>query len=50
MRSTLYGIETVDVRSFAAVAVALLVAALIASYVPARRSAKVDPMVALRYE
>jgi len=50
MRSTLYGIEVVDLRSLAAVSVVLLMAALIASYVPARRSAKIDPMVALRSE
>jgi putative ABC transport system permease protein len=50
MRSTLYGVRTFDLRSFAAVVVVLVAAAVIASYVPARRSAKVDPMVALRYE
>jgi putative ABC transport system permease protein len=48
MRSTLYGIHTVDLESFAAVALTLLVVAVVASYVPARRSAKVDPMIALR--
>jgi putative ABC transport system permease protein len=50
MRTTLYGIQTVDLKSFAAVAALLLAAAMIASYLPARRAAKVDPMVALRYE
>jgi putative ABC transport system permease protein len=50
MRSTLYGIQTVDIASFAAVSFFLLAAALISSYIPARRAAKVDPMVALRYE
>jgi putative ABC transport system permease protein len=50
MRSTLYGIGTVDLASFSAVACLLLAAAVIASYVPARRSAKVDPMIALRQE
>lgn len=50
MRSTLYGINTVDFGSFAAVAFILLAAAVIASYVPALRSANVDPMTALRQE
>lgn len=50
MRSTLYGINTVDFGSFAAVAFILLAAAITASYVPALRSANVDPMTALRQE
>ena len=50
MRTTLYGIQTVDLKSFAAVSLVLVVAAVMASHVPARRSVKVDPMVALRYE
>ena len=50
MRATLYGVATIDVGSLIAVAVTLLAVAVLASYVPARRSAKVDPMVALRQE
>jgi putative ABC transport system permease protein len=50
MQSTLYGVGTVDVGPFAVVAVVLLVAAMLACYIPARRAARVDPMVALRYE
>lgn len=50
MRSTLYGIQTVDIASFAVVSFFLLAAALVSSYIPARRATKVDPMVALRYE
>jgi len=47
MRSTLYGVATIDVASLAAVGAALLAVAVLASYLPARRSAKVDPMIAL---
>ncbi len=50
MRNFIYGVHAFDLKSFAAVAVVLVAAAVIASYVPAGRSAKVDPMVALRYE
>jgi predicted permease len=50
MQSTLYGVATVDLGAFTAVALILLASALIASYIPARRASRVDPMVALRYE
>jgi predicted permease len=50
MRGMLYRVGTVDLSAFGSVALVLLGAALLASYIPARRAAKVDPMVALRYE
>jgi putative ABC transport system permease protein len=50
MRSTLYGVGSVDYASTALVAAALFGVGLFACWIPARRSAQVDPMIALRDE
>ena len=50
LSSMLFAVSPKDPETFLAVAVLLISVALAASYIPARRAAKVDPMVALRYE
>jgi len=50
LESLLFGLQPLDPATFAAVAIGFAVVAMLASYVPARRAASVDPLVALRHE
>jgi ABC-type antimicrobial peptide transport system permease subunit len=50
MATILFGIEPADPATFAGAALLLIAVALLASYVPSRRAAGLDPIAALRHE
>ena len=50
MSGVLYGVSATDLATFVAMPLALAAVALFACWMPARRAARVDPMVALRSE
>jgi ABC-type antimicrobial peptide transport system permease subunit len=50
IRRLLFGISPMDPLTLVAVAIVIGMAVLVASYLPARRAARVDPMIALRAE
>jgi putative ABC transport system permease protein len=50
MSGLLFGVETTDPATFAAIVLLLMLVSLVACYIPALRATRIDPMIALRYE
>jgi ABC-type antimicrobial peptide transport system permease subunit len=50
LRTMLYGVSEMDPMTYAGVVVVLLIVATLASWIPARRATRVDPMIAIRAE
>jgi ABC-type antimicrobial peptide transport system permease subunit len=50
MQTLLFGVGATDAFTFGAISLLLLVVALVASFIPARRAARIDPIVSLRCE
>jgi len=50
LSSMLFGVRAIDPLTFASVSLLLMMVALAACYIPARRAMRIDPLVAIRYE
>jgi putative ABC transport system permease protein len=50
MASLIFGVSATDATTFVGIPLALMAAAALAIYIPARRAMRIDPIVALRYE